>query len=916
VPRRSDIKTILVLGSGPIRVGQACEFDYAGTQACISLKEEGFTVILLNSNPASIMTDHDMADHTYIEEMTTSVVEKIVKKHKPCALLATMGGQTALNLVLDLYYEGILDRYAIEVIGASIQSIQKGENRKEFSQSLSSAGIPVLLSYELNSTNDLQLCLKQITFPLIIRTSFSLAGANSGVFYNYSEMISFCAKAFAEGAVLTVSPFLEGWKEFEFEILRDNLGNCFSVCCIENIDPMGVHTGDSITLTPPITLTDRLYQTLRATSFAVMAEVGIYGGGANVQFAVDPKNEQFYVIEMNPRLSRSSALASKATSFPIATIGAKLAIGYTLNEIDTCAIEPSLDYCAIKIPKFVFEKFPHLSDCLGTHMQSIGEVLAFGNTFSFALLRAMASFSFFEIDRIDLSATSKRLWHIFEAFRRGYSLYDIHKATYIDLWFLEQMERLVEEEKKISLKKEDLFLAKQIGFSNIWIASVLSINEEEVERKLLEYGIYPSFRPIERSSAELPLEYASWYASFDEQDKEIYAHDKPKVLIIGSGPNSIGQGIEFDYSCVHAARALKAIGVVPIVMNCNPETVSTDPSIACSLYFSPITIEDVMYIIAREKPIGVYLQFGGQQPLNMAKELHRRGVNLLGLSHNVVNICEDRELFHKMLCSLSLDTLPSKIINKGEFISCELRYPIVARPSYSIGGVGTKVLYDGIDLSTYVDCAFSHQLTQVFIEEFLQSAIECDVEVIVDQKKEIFLTMISEQIDPTGIHSGDSIAIFPPFSLSIEIQNKIKKAAFAITNYLNFNGIMNLQVAVKQEMIFVLEVNLRASRSIPFITKASGVNLIDLAIKTIMGKSFSYSSGDRGVFYSIKVPFFSENVFGKTKLGVEMKSTGESMCIRYLEAVGNSMMDKSLSNDPLISVQQVRDVNKGSYSDS
>lgn len=819
MPRRADLKHILLIGSGPIVIGQGCEFDYAGTQACLALKEAGCRVSLINSNPATIMTDPQVADSIYIEPLTIEFVLRIIEKEKPDAVLATMGGQTALNLALELENTGI------ELLGAGAEAIRRAEDRCLFREAIEILGLQSPRSCAAKNQREALEALEAIGLPLMIRSSFSLGGGGSGIFYTQEEYFQLCAEAFSRGQTLQIDEALIGWKEFEMEVIRDKEDNCIVVCSIENIDPMGIHTGDSITVAPAQTLTDKEYQNMRDASFAIVREVGLEAGGSNVQFAIHPQTGRMVVIEMNPRVSRSSALASKATGFPIAKIAAKLALGYTLSELLEnqlpAAFEPALDYTVVKIPRFQFEKFKGTDPKLGTEMRSVGEAMAIGRTFSEALEKAMRSLELpSPPETTNLEPGPHRLWAIFSALQAGMPVEKIHQATHIDPWFLHQ-------------------LAKQ--------------------KKSFPSG----YRRIDGCGAEFSTSRPLLYST-DQEQCEAYPSDRKKILILGSGPTRIGQGIEFDYCCVHAAQTFKELGYETIMVNCNPETVSTDFTCADKLYFSPIAIEDILPICALEKPLGVAVQYGGQTPLNLSFALEKSGIPLLGVTAELIQLTEDRAAFRQFLQSLGLN-------HPAVYSRDEIEFPLIARPSYVLGGQSMSIVR-----------SFEELQENVLLEQFLEGAIEVDIDAVCDGR-EVFIPGIMEQVEPAGIHSGDSACSVPPFSLSSELQIELKEQAEKIALALKAVGLLNIQFAIWKGAIYVLEVNPRASRTIPFLSKATGIDLVKVATRCIMGVSLKDQKIDHSL---LKSPFFAvkEAVLPYSKfscadltLGPEMKSTGEVM---------------------------------------
>ncbi|NPA15848.1 MAG: carbamoyl-phosphate synthase large subunit [Deferribacteres bacterium] len=940
MPKRSDIKKILIIGSGPIVIGQACEFDYSGTQACKVLKQEGFEVVLVNSNPATIMTDPEMASVTYIEPLTVESVARIIERERPDALLPTLGGQTALNLAVELGEEGVLDRYGVELIGAKLDAIKKAEDRELFKKAMENIGLQVPKSGYIRSMQEALEIIKEIGFPAIIRPSFTLGGTGGSVAYNmeeFKEAIEWGLSASPVGEVL-IEESVIGWKEFELEVMRDLADNVVIICSIENFDPMGVHTGDSITVAPIQTLTDKEYQLMRDAAIAIIREIGVETGGSNIQFAVNPEDGRMVVIEMNPRVSRSSALASKATGFPIAKIAAKLAVGYTLDEIPNditkktpACFEPTIDYCVVKIPRFAFEKFPETDTILTTQMKSVGEVMAIGRTFKEAVQKAIRSL---EIDRYGFSPekeafkedgswnldvieynlkhpTWNRLWYIASAFRAGMSLERIHQFTRIDPWFLHQIKEIVEEEERLkrqdfnSLKPEDLKRAKQFGFSDVYLAEMWGVDEKDVRNKRKSFGISPVYKSVDTCAAEFEA-YTPYFYSTYERENEIPRSDKEKVVILGGGPNRIGQGIEFDYCCVHSVFALKEMGYEAVMVNCNPETVSTDYDTSDRLFFEPLTFEDVMNIIEEIKPKGVILQFGGQTPLKLATALEAEGVRILGTSSDSIDRAEDRERFRELLNLLGLKQPPNGTVTSvDEAISVAraIGYPVLVRPSYVLGGRAMEIVYNDEELLYYmehaVEASFEHP---VLIDKFLEDAIEVDVDAVADGEN-VFVAGIMEHIEEAGVHSGDSACSLPPFSLSRDVMDELERQTVSLARELNVVGLINIQYAIKDGEIYVLEVNPRASRTVPFVSKVIGIPLAKVATKLMLG----YKLSDFGLPRRLKLNHVGvkEAVFPFIKfpgvdviLGPEMKSTGEVMGIdrtfpiayyKAQEAAGNRL---------------------------
>lgn len=943
MPKRTDIKKILIIGSGPIVIGQACEFDYSGAQACKALKQEGYEVVLVNSNPATIMTDPRMADSTYIEPLTAEILELIIKKERPDALLPTLGGQTALNLAVELGEAGVLEKYSVELIGANLKAIKKAEDRELFKQAMKKIGLDVPISATVHSLKEGLEVIEWIGFPAILRPAFTLGGTGGGIAYNIEEFKELLERGLKLSPIsqVLIEESLLGWKEFELEVMRDRADNVVIVCSIENFDPMGVHTGDSITVAPVQTLTDREYQLMRDSAIKAIREIGVDTGGSNIQFAVNPKNGRMVIIEMNPRVSRSSALASKATGFPIAKIAARLAVGYTLEEIPNditkvtpASFEPVLDYVVVKIPRFTFEKFPEANPILTTQMKSVGEVMAIGRTFKEALSKAIrsleiGSYGFEEIEASKDEITwrlknpnAERLWYIAEAIRKGFSIDEIYELSGIDPWFLNNIKEIVDIEENIRLAfsaspqenashfsknlklnehefKNLLFEAKQSGLSDRRIAFLIGKKEEEIRQLRSQLNITPIYKLVDTCAAEFVAYTPYMYSCYEKpyfklgSSSSIHDSDAPptdnpkKVIILGSGPNRIGQGIEFDYCCVHSVFGLRELGYETIMVNCNPETVSTDYDTSDRLYFEPLTLEDVLHIIEREKPLGVILQFGGQTPLKLAKALEANGVNILGTKADAIDRAEDRKRFKELVDKLNLKQPPSGTatsLDEALKIAQKLGYPILVRPSYVLGGRAMEIVYDEESLVRYmkeaVKVAEDHP---VLIDRYLEDAIEVDVDAISDGET-VIVAGIMQHIEEAGIHSGDSACSLPPFSLSEEIIEKIKEETIAIAKELEVKGLMNVQYAIKDEEVYVLEVNPRASRTIPYVSKSIGVPLAAIAAKVMVGKTLK----ELGLTEETKIPYVTvkEAIFPFDKfpevdviLGPEMKSTGEVMGI-------------------------------------
>jgi len=918
MPKRTDIESVLIIGAGPIVIGQACEFDYSGAQACKALREEGYRVILVNSNPATIMTDPEMADAIYIEPVHWTAVEHIIARERPDALLPTMGGQTGLNCALDLAREGVLEKYDVELIAASREAIDMAEDRDLFRQAMQDIGLEVPKADIAHSLEEALEKQVDIGFPTIIRPSFTLGGTGGGIAYNREEFESIVSHG------LEMSPTTEvlleesviGWKEFEMEVVRDRNDNCIIVCAIENLDPMGVHTGDSITVAPAQTLTDKEYQRLRDASIDVLRKIGVDTGGSNVQFAVSPEDGRVLIIEMNPRVSRSSALASKATGFPIAKVAAKLAIGYTLDELRNditggatpASFEPSIDYVVTKIPRFTFEKFPGSNDRLTTQMKSVGEVMAMGRTFQESLHKAMRGLEidisgFDEIDDRIESETERdrlrhelripganRLRHVADAMRNGFSLEEIGAITGIDPWFLAQIEDLIRDEQALrgkdlsALTRASLRALKRKGFSDARIATVMNVKELAVRRRRLEFGIRPVFKRVDTCAAEFATTTAYMYSTYEEEC-EAEPTDAAKIMILGGGPNRIGQGIEFDYCCVHAALALRESGYETIMVNCNPETVSTDYDTSDRLYFESLTFEDVMEIIDREKPKGVIVQYGGQTPLNLARQLEAAGAPIIGTSPDSIDLAEDRERFQKLVQSLDLKQPPNCTARSKEEalrMASDVGFPLVVRPSYVLGGRAMEVVHSDEDLAAYMDAAIGvSNASPVLLDRFLDLATEVDVDCVCDGDR-VLIGGVMEHIEQAGVHSGDSGCSLPPFSLSEELQKELHEQVIKLAKGLHVVGLMNTQFAIQNNVVYLLEVNPRASRTVPFVSKAIGIPLAKIAAKVMVGESLAkqgYVNQRKPGYFSVKEAVFPFIKFPGADpiLGPEMKSTGEVM---------------------------------------
>ncbi len=949
MPKRTDLHTILIIGAGPIVIGQACEFDYSGAQACKALREEGYRVVLVNSNPATIMTDPEMADVTYIEPITWGVVEKIIAKERQkfpnekMAVLPTMGGQTALNCALDLHHHGVLQKYGVEMIGANEKAIEKAEDRLKFKDAMTGIGLHSAKSGIAHSMDEALAVQRRISheiggngFPMVIRPSFTLGGTGGGIAYNPDEFEEICKRGLdlSPTKELLIEESLIGWKEFEMEVVRDKADNCIIVCSIENLDPMGIHTGDSITVAPAQTLSDKEYQLMRNASIAILREIGVETGGSNVQFAVNPKDGRMVVIEMNPRVSRSSALASKATGFPIAKVAAKLAVGYTLDELKNditggatpASFEPSIDYVVTKIPRFAFEKFPAADSRLTTQMKSVGEVMAIGRTFQESLQKALRGletgidgFSERSSDREEIvqeigEAGPERLLYVGDAFRVGMSQDEIFEETAIDPWFLAQIEEIIGAEKAItgrsleSLSVAEMRFLKAKGFSDRRLARLLGASEAAVRSQRHSLGVRPVYKRVDTCAAEFATQTAYMYSTYDEEC-EAEPTDRKKIMVLGGGPNRIGQGIEFDYCCVHAALAMREDGYETIMVNCNPETVSTDYDTSDRLYFEPVTLEDVLEIVAKEKPVGVIVQYGGQTPLKLALALEKAGVPIVGTSPDSIDIAEDRERFQKLLHELGLKQPPNRTARTEEqalLLAQEIGYPLVVRPSYVLGGRAMEIVHGDKDLERYMREAVKvSEKSPVLLDRFLDDAIEVDVDCISDGQ-EVMIGGIMEHVEQAGIHSGDSACSLPPYSLPKRLQDEMRRQTTLMAKALNVVGLMNVQFAIQgdiggdgsQAVVYVLEVNPRASRTVPFVSKATAQPLAKIAARCMVGQKLSGQPLVRGEvipkYFSVKEAVFPFNKFPGVDpiLGPEMRSTGEVMGVG--RSFGEAMLKSQL----------------------
>ncbi|QDQ88053.1 carbamoyl-phosphate synthase large subunit [Alcaligenaceae bacterium SJ-26] len=936
MPKRTDIKSILIIGAGPIIIGQACEFDYSGAQACKALKAEGYRTILVNSNPATIMTDPETADVTYIEPITWQAIEKIIERERPDALLPTMGGQTALNCALDLDREGVLAKYGVELIGANAHAIDKAEDRQKFKLAMDAIGLESAKSGVAHSLDEAWAVQRRIAeeigtsgFPAVIRPSFTLGGSGGGIAYNAEEFETICRRGLEASPTneLLIEESLLGWKEFEMEVVRDKVDNCIIVCAIENLDPMGVHTGDSITVAPAQTLTDKEYQVMRNASIAVLREIGVETGGSNVQFALNPTNGRLIVIEMNPRVSRSSALASKATGFPIAKVAARLAVGYTLDELQNeitggatpASFEPTIDYVVTKVPRFTFEKFPQADARLTTQMKSVGEVMAIGRTFQESFQKALRGLEV-GVDGLNQKTTDReklevelgepgpeRIWYVGDAFAQGFTLEEVHNLTKIDPWFLAQIKEIVDIELALEqrtladLDADTLFQLKRRGFSDRRLAWLLDTSDTEIRKLRHQFNVRPVYKRVDTCAAEFATNTAYMYSTYEEEC-EAQPTDRKKIIVLGGGPNRIGQGIEFDYCCVHAALALREDGYETIMVNCNPETVSTDYDTSDRLYFEPLTLEDVLEIVDKEKPVGVIVQYGGQTPLKLARALEANGVPIIGTSPESIDVAEDRERFQKLLTKLGLRQPPNRTARtEAEALAHaqEIGYPLVVRPSYVLGGRAMEIVHEQVELERYMREAVKvSNDSPVLLDRFLNNAIEVDVDCLADGDQ-VFVGGVMQHIEQAGVHSGDSACSLPPYSLPASTVEEIKRQTAAMARALNVKGLMNVQFAIQNvNDVYVLEVNPRASRTVPFVSKATGLQLAKIAARVMAGQSLR----EQGVEREVTLPYFSvkEAVFPFVKfpgvdtiLGPEMKSTGEVMGVG--ETFGEAFVKSQLA---------------------
>ena len=936
MPKRTDIKRILVIGSGPIVIGQACEFDYSGAQACKVLKEDGYEVVLVNSNPATIMTDPELVDRTYVEPITLEYVEKVIAKERPDALLPTLGGQTGLNTAVELAKAGVLDKYGVEMIGCDLAAIERGEDRKQFNEAMAEIGLEVARSGYAYSVEDALKLADQIGYPLVLRPSFTLGGAGGGIAHTEEELRLIVSQGLELSPVteVLVEESIEGWKEYEMEVMRDKAGNGIIICSIENLDPMGVHTGDSITVAPAQTLSDVEYQRMRVASLAILEKIGVETGGSNVQFALNPKDGRLIIIEMNPRVSRSSALASKATGFPIAKAAAKLAVGYTLDEITNditkatpACFEPSIDYCVVKVPRFAFEKFKGTDTTLSTRMKAVGEIMAIGRTFEESLGKAMRSlengrmglggdgkddFDEEHFDEFVARPTEDRIFYIAEAFRRGWSIEQVFDASKIDPWFLSRIRDIIMVEQALKTKKladlstQDMLCAKQYGISDEQIAYLCGTDEQAVRAYRKELGVVPVFKTVDTCAAEFKSETEYHYKTYEVGTNEIKPANKKRAMILGAGPNRIGQGIEFDYCCVHASYALHEAGFETIMVNCNPETVSTDYDTSDRLYFEPLTFEDVMDIVDIEQPDGVVVTLGGQTPLKLARALEDAGVHIMGTKPSAIDLAEDRDRFAEVLDELAI-TYPAAGMASSFEEACQVAdrigFPLLVRPSYVLGGRGMVIAYDAKYLEKYM--AEAARITPdhpVYLDRFLEGAIECDVDALCDGEQ-VYIGGVLEHIEEAGVHSGDSACCIPPFTLSEAQVSQLRSITRKLAMRLGVVGLINIQFAIKDMVVYVIEANPRASRTVPFVSKATGVPLAKLAARIMSGEklaSFNLPNDERRQdHYCVKEAVMPFGRFPGTDviLGPEMKSTGEVMGIAYNFPTAYAKTQAAVSTD-------------------
>lgn len=951
MPKRTDIKSILILGAGPIVIGQACEFDYSGVQACKALREEGYHVVLVNSNPATIMTDPDMADATYIESIHWKIVRKIIEKERPNALLPTMGGQTALNCALELEREGVLKAFGVEMIGVTANAISKAEDRHRFDKAMKKIGLETARSGIAYTMDNALATAADIGFPCIIRSSFTMGGTGSGIAYNREEFEEICKRSLDLSPTneLLIDESLIGWKEYEMEVVRDKKDNCIIVCSIENVDPMGIHTGDSITVAPAQTLTDKEYQIMRNASMAVLREIGIESGGSNVQFSVNPKTGRLIIIEMNPRVSRSSALASKATGFPIAKVAAKLAVGYTLDELMNditggrmpASFEPSIDYVVTKIPRFNFEKFAGTNNRLTTQMKSVGEVMAIGRTQQESLQKALRGLevgaSGFD-PKVNLDdpkalttiqyelkdAGGERIWYVADAFRAGMSVDNVFNLTNIDRWFLVQIEELIKLENDVAeqgiatFSEDYLRQLKRKGFTDARLATLVGVAEVEIRKLRESYNLHPVYKRVDTCAAEFATDTAYMYSTYDEECESNPHQDREKIMVLGGGPNRIGQGIEFDYCCVHASLALREDGYETIMVNCNPETVSTDYDTSDRLYFEPVTLEDVLEIVRIENPKGVIVQYGGQTPLKLARELEAAGVPVIGTSPDSIDRAEDRERFQQVVKRLGLKQPANATVSTIDMAvekAAIIGYPLVVRPSYVLGGRAMEIVYDDTDLLRYFHSAVSvSNNAPVLLDRFLEDAVEVDIDAICDGEN-VLIGGIMEHIEQAGVHSGDSACSLPTYTLSCEIQDVMRQQVKKLAFELQVRGLINIQFAVKDNEVYLIEVNPRAARTVPFVSKATGVALAKVAARVMVGKSLVEQGVTREIippYYSVKEVVLPFNKFPGVDpiLGPEMHSTGEVMGIgptfaeAFVKAMLSSQSHMKKSSRALLSVRE------------